>query len=92
MTIMDGYEVAMRLRQRHDLPDLVIVAVTGWAQEDYRRRSRETGFDRHLVKPVTAQELKAVLAELEPKSPDHPGVLAPLRTCCESVDQKAGSM
>jgi CheY-like chemotaxis protein len=71
MTAMDGYEVAMRLRQRQESSDVLIVAVTGWGQEDYRRRSRETGFDLHLVKPVTAKEFKAVLAGLAPKSENH---------------------
>jgi PAS domain S-box-containing protein len=67
MTFMDGYEVAMRLREQPESSDMLIVAVTGWAQEDYRRRSRETGFDLHMVKPVTAKELKTLLADLEPK-------------------------
>jgi len=62
---MDGYSVAARLREQSELSEAVIVAVTGWGHEEYRRRSREIGFDRHLVKPVTARDLKAMLAELE---------------------------
>jgi PAS domain S-box-containing protein len=65
---MGGYEVAMRLRELPELSDAVIVAVTGWGHEEYRRRSREAGFDLHLVKPVMATDVRAVLAELKPAS------------------------
>jgi len=66
MTVMDGYEVAMRLREHPECTKAQIVAVTGWGHEEYRRRSREVGFDRHLVKPVTASDLRTLLADLEP--------------------------
>jgi DNA-binding response OmpR family regulator len=56
------------LREKSELSEAVIVAVTGWGHEDYRRRSRETGFDLHLVKPVTARDLRAMLAELNSPS------------------------
>ncbi len=68
MPEMGGYEVATRLREKSELSEAVIVAVTGWGHEDYRRRSRETGFDLHLVKPVTARDLRAMLAELNSPS------------------------
>ena len=55
MAGMDGYEVAMRMRQHRTASKLSIVAVTGWGHEEDRRRSREMGFDLHLVKPVTAK-------------------------------------
>ena len=48
---MDGYEVARRLRHSPEFEG-PLVALTGWGQEDDRRRSREAGFDAHLVKPV----------------------------------------
>jgi PAS domain S-box-containing protein len=67
MTGMDGYEVAMRLRQRSECSRALIVAVTGWGNEEDRRRSGEMGFDLHLVKPVTATDLRALLAGLKPK-------------------------
>jgi PAS domain S-box-containing protein len=67
MAEMDGYEVAMRLREHSECSEALIVAVTGWGHEEYRRRSRETGFDLHLVKPVTAKDLRALLAALKPK-------------------------
>jgi len=67
MTGMDGYEVASRLRGRPESSQVRIVAVTGWGHEEDRRHSREMGFDRHLVKPVTARDLRDLLADLEPQ-------------------------
>jgi PAS domain S-box-containing protein len=61
---MDGYEVARRLRQQPDLKDVLLVALTGWGQEEDRRRSREAGFHRHLVKPVEPSALEALLADV----------------------------
>ena len=64
---MDGYQVALRLREHPECSKALIVAVTGWGHEEDRRRSREMGFDLHLVKPVTASGLRAVLADLKSK-------------------------
>jgi signal transduction histidine kinase len=52
MPKMDGCEVARRIRAESWGRDAVLVALTGWGQEVDRRRSREAGFDMHLVKPV----------------------------------------
>jgi two-component system CheB/CheR fusion protein len=71
MAGMDGYEVAMRLRTDSECSRALIVAVTGWGQEEYRRRSRELGFDLHLVKPVTARDLRQMLVDLKPNIKDH---------------------
>jgi CheY-like chemotaxis protein len=60
---MDGYEVARRLRALRTNPPFRIVAVTGWGQESDRQRSREAGFDLHLVKPVDAASLARALAD-----------------------------
>jgi two-component system, chemotaxis family, CheB/CheR fusion protein len=43
---------------------MVLVAVTGWGQEEDRRRSREAGFDHHLIKPVEPDALLKLLASL----------------------------
>lgn len=59
---MDGYEVCRRLRERPRGRSMFIVALTGWGQEEDRRRTREAGFDLHLVKPVDPEELLRVLA------------------------------
>jgi PAS domain S-box-containing protein len=62
---MDGYEVARRLRQEPGLRRTRLVALTGYGQEEDRRRSEQAGFDRHVVKPVDLAVLKALLADLE---------------------------
>ncbi len=59
---MDGYQVARTLRQHADLNKMVIVAVTGYGQEQDRRQAREAGFDLHLVKPVDPEALQQVVA------------------------------
>jgi signal transduction histidine kinase/DNA-binding response OmpR family regulator len=59
---MDGYEVARTIRERADSTRTVLVALTGYGREEDRRRSREAGFDHHLVKPV---EFDTVLSLLE---------------------------
>jgi PAS domain S-box-containing protein len=62
---MDGYETARRLRGEPGLRGVVLVAVTGWGQEEDRRRSAEAGFDCHMVKPVEPKALDGLLAGLE---------------------------
>jgi signal transduction histidine kinase/integral membrane sensor domain MASE1 len=61
---MDGYELAQRLRPEAGLERAVIVAVTGYGQEEDRRRTADAGFDGHLVKPVDMQKLWRLLAGL----------------------------
>ncbi|HEX8566638.1 MAG TPA: PAS domain S-box protein [Pyrinomonadaceae bacterium] len=56
---IDGYEVAKRLRERS--PDICLIALSGWGQDEDRRRSNEAGFNHHLVKPVNIEELKKLL-------------------------------
>ena len=51
MPKLSGYEVARRLRDLRG-PGVLIVAITGWGQEDDRQRAREAGFDHHFTKPV----------------------------------------
>jgi signal transduction histidine kinase/DNA-binding response OmpR family regulator len=61
---MDGYEVARRLRADPKLGMVVLVAVTGYGRDRDRQRSREAGFDHHLVKPVEFAQLLHVLTPL----------------------------
>jgi CheY-like chemotaxis protein len=61
---MDGYEVARRARASADGADLTLIALTGWGNEEDRRRSREAGIDHHLVKPVDIEALRQLLASL----------------------------
>jgi CheY-like chemotaxis protein len=62
MPKMDGYEVARRLREQPPLGEVLLVALTGWAQEEDRRRCYEAGFDGHLPKPVDLQALRQFFA------------------------------
>jgi CheY-like chemotaxis protein len=59
---MDGYEVARRVRRLPGSESVRLVALTGWGQQEDRRRSAEAGFDHHLVKPVEPKALEDVLA------------------------------
>jgi PAS domain S-box-containing protein len=59
---MDGYEVARRLRTEECCHDALIIAVTGYGQPEDLRRSREAGFDHHLVKPVDYDTLITLFA------------------------------
>lgn len=61
---MSGYQVCERIRSQASGKDVVIVALTGWGQEEDRRRSRQAGFDGHLAKPVSYSELTQLLASL----------------------------
>jgi CheY-like chemotaxis protein len=58
-----GYQVAKELRSDPRWRKLVLAAVTGYGQEEDRRRSRESGFDYHLVKPVEPAQMQQVLAD-----------------------------
>jgi PAS domain S-box-containing protein len=59
---LDGYQVAQRLRADPVLRDVALIAASGYGQEADRQRSREAGFDRHLVKPLDPHELREILA------------------------------
>ena len=61
---MDGCELAARLRERVDTRDSILVALTGYGNDEDRLRTREAGFDHHLVKPVVPGELTALLGTM----------------------------
>jgi PAS domain S-box-containing protein len=58
---MNGYELCRAMRSDERLRKSMIIAQTGWGQEEDKRRSREAGFDHHLVKPVDIAELEHLL-------------------------------
>jgi signal transduction histidine kinase len=58
---IDGYEVATRARERLGADCPPLIAVTGWGQDEDRRRAMEVGFARHLVKPVSPRDLRRAL-------------------------------
>jgi signal transduction histidine kinase/CheY-like chemotaxis protein len=64
MPEMDGNEVARRIRQQPQSDKITLIALTGWGQEADRRKTREAGFNYHLIKPVDPRALQALLAEL----------------------------
>jgi CheY-like chemotaxis protein len=64
MPRVNGYEACRRIRAMPGGKDIVLVALTGWGQEEDRRKSREAGFDAHLVKPVAYDALVALLDSL----------------------------
>jgi PAS domain S-box-containing protein len=61
LPVMDGYELAEHLRREQAGPPLRLVALTGYGQERDKARSKEAGFDLHLVKPVDIQDLKKAI-------------------------------
>jgi len=63
---MDGYEVARRARQLAGGQHLTLVALTGYGQEQDRRRAIEAGFDHHIVKPTSIEALEHLLLNLRP--------------------------
>ena len=64
LPIMDGYELATRLRAMAGLNGLQLIAVTGYGQESDQRRSETAGFDAHLIKPVSSDKLSCELSDL----------------------------
>jgi PAS domain S-box-containing protein len=62
---LNGYDVAREIRTRFPEHPATLVALTGWGQEDDRRRAREAGFDHHLVKPAEIDALQKLLSSIE---------------------------
>ena len=60
---MDGYQVASALREEPLCRDALIIAISGYGQQEDRRRSTEAGFDHHLVKPIDYDALLTLIAE-----------------------------
>ena len=61
---LNGYDAAREIRAIDPQKPVVLVAVTGWGQDEDRRRSRLAGFDHHLVKPVDPALLDRILASV----------------------------
>ena len=66
MPVMDGYEAARRLRAEPHSKDAILIAVTGWGQQEHRDLSRIAGFDAHLTKPVDHETLSKFFGSLSP--------------------------
>ncbi len=61
---LNGYEAAQQIRQSAWGQDMILVALTGWGQEEDRQKSKSAGFDAHLVKPIDHDQLLQLLNEL----------------------------
>jgi CheY-like chemotaxis protein len=65
MPKLNGYETARRIRDQPWGKNMVLAALTGWGQEDDKRRTRDAGFDHHFVKPIEPAVLQKLLTEFE---------------------------
>lgn len=70
---MDGYEVASRIRRNDRLRNALLIAITGYGQEEDRRRSFQAGFDHHFIKPIDFDALLALLEVAEPTASPNTG-------------------
>ena len=59
---LDGFQVARRLRDHHVTRGCLLVAVSGYGQDEDRARARAAGFDHHMTKPIDYDELQRVMA------------------------------
>ena len=66
MPRMNGHEACRRIRDTAGLENTVMIAVTGWGQDEDRLRSQEAGFDLHLTKPIDPAAVESLLATLPP--------------------------
>ena len=65
---MDGYEVAQRIRIQPEFDNVRLIALTGWGNDEERRRSEAAGFSEHWVKPVPAATLRSLVKNTIGKS------------------------
>ena len=63
MPVMDGYQLARHIRAQAWGTGMLLIASTGWGQEDDKRQASEAGFDRHITKPADPVTLMAAIAE-----------------------------
>jgi PAS domain S-box-containing protein len=68
MPKLNGYEAARRIREQPWGKHMVLIALTGWGQKEDKQRTKEAGFDYHLVKPVEPATLRKLLADHQPNS------------------------
>jgi CheY-like chemotaxis protein len=59
---IDGFDACRRMREQPWGKQMLVIAITGWGQDVDRRKSREAGFDHHLVKPVDAHAITALMS------------------------------
>jgi len=59
---IDGFDACRRIREQSWGKQILMIAITGWGQDVDRRKSQEAGFDHHLVKPVEASDISALMS------------------------------
>jgi CheY-like chemotaxis protein len=78
MRAPNGYELCRRIRRQNRDPQPLIVACTGWGQDEFRERASAAGFDHHLIKPVSPDAVLKLIAEAAgpgaapPRPPERP--------------------
>ena len=65
MPLLNGYGAARMIRQQPWSAGTMIVALTGWGQDEDKRRASEAGFDRHYTKPLDPAELRKLITEFQ---------------------------
>jgi CheY-like chemotaxis protein len=65
LPLLDGFAVARKLRSMSSTRGTYLIALTGWDSEDIVERARSAGFDRHIVKPLSNDAMRVVLAEVQ---------------------------
>src|SRR5215467_11630071 len=65
LPLLDGFAVARKLRSMSSTRGAFLIALTGWDSEDIVERARSAGFDRHIVKPISNDAMRAVLTEVQ---------------------------
>jgi PAS domain S-box-containing protein len=66
---LDGYQAAQRIRQHASLKSIVLIALTGYGRDTDRQRSKDAGFDHHLVKPANLDEIEEILRGVAENKP-----------------------
>ncbi|HWN47855.1 MAG TPA: response regulator, partial [Steroidobacteraceae bacterium] len=70
---MSGHEVARRMRLEAWGRNAVLIALTGWGQEQDKQAAKAAGFDEHMTKPVNLDDVERILDDLLSEAPAEPG-------------------
>jgi CheY-like chemotaxis protein len=71
MPKLNGYQAAQFIREKPWGQEVMLVALTGWGQDEDRRRTKDSGFDGHLVKPVDLEALTTLLTSMATRATNH---------------------
>ena len=77
LPVMDGLQVARRIRQEPGLSNVLLIALTGYGQDSDRQATRDAGFDHHLAKPVEFKTIESILATVDRRPADRPARMDP---------------